>query len=85
MESSATGLEIIIIKATLHVKERWIYVVGYKPPGIKDMAFCDVFSTFYDLILQESQNIVTLADYNCDSMADTPVETYVKPLIYKIW
>ena len=67
IDGFATGLEIIIIEATLRIKERWIYVVGYKPPGIPEMAFYDVFSTLCDLILQESQNIVILGDYNCDS------------------
>ena len=58
----------------MRTKERWIYVVGYKPPGIKDMTFYDVFSTLCDLILQESTNIVILGDYNCDFMADGPLE-----------
>ena len=52
----------------------WIYVVGYKPPGIKDMAFYDFFSTLCDLILQGSQNIVILGDYNCDFMTDNPLK-----------
>ena len=42
IDSSATGLEIFIIEATCK-KERWIYIVGYKPPGIKDTAFYDHF------------------------------------------
>ena len=74
IDSFATGLEIIIIEATLRIKERWIYVVGYKPPGIPEMAFYDVFSTLCDLILQESQNIVILGDYNCDFMTDNPLK-----------
>ena len=32
IDSSATGLEIIIIEATLRTKEQWIYIVGCKPP-----------------------------------------------------
>ena len=68
------GLEIVIIEATVRTKERWIYVVGHKPPGIQDMTFCDVFSTLCDLILQESTNIVILGDYNCDFMADSPLK-----------
>ena len=74
IDSSTTGLEIIIIEATLRRKERWIYIVGYKPPGVKYTAFYDVFSTMYDLILQESQNIVILGDYNRDFMADNPMK-----------
>ena len=55
-------------------KDRWIYVVGYKPPGIKDLAFYDIFSTLCDLILPECQNIIILGDYNCDFMVDTPLK-----------
>ena len=74
IDNFTSGLEIIIIEATMRTKERWIYVVGYKPPGIKDMTFYDVFSTLCDLILQESTNIVILGDYNCDFMADGPLK-----------
>ena len=74
IDSSATGLEIIITEATLRKKERWIYIVGYKPPGIKDTAFYDVFSTMCDLIIQESENVVILGDYNCDFMVDNPLK-----------
>ena len=74
IDNFTSGLEIIIIEATVRTKERWIYVVGYKPPGSKDMTFCDVFSTLCDLILQESTNIVILGDYNCDFMADSPLK-----------
>ena len=74
IDSSATGLEIIIIEATLRKKERWIYIVGYKPPGIKDTAFYDVFSTMCDLVIQESENVVVLGDYNCDFMVDNPLK-----------
>ena len=74
IDNFTSGLEIIIIEATVRTKERWIYAVGYKPPGIKDMTFCDVFSTLCDLILQESTHIVILGDYNCDFMADSPLK-----------
>ena len=74
IDSSATGLEIIIIETTLREKERWIYIVGYKPPGIKDTAVYDVLSTMCDLILQESENVVILGDYNCDFMVDNPLK-----------
>ena len=68
IDSSATGLEIIIIEATLRKKERLIYIKGHKPPGNKDTAFYDVFSTMCTLIIQESENNVILGDYNCDFM-----------------
>ena len=48
--------------------------MGYKPPGIKDTAFYDVFSTMCDLIIQESENVVILGDYNCDFMVDNPLK-----------
>ena len=78
IDKFTSGLEIIIIVATVRTKERWIYVVGYKPPGIKDMTFYDVFSTLCDLILQESTNIVILGDNNCDFMADSPLKDMCK-------
>ena len=74
IDRSATGFEIIIMEVTMRRKDRWIYVVGYKPPGIKDLAFYDIFSTLCDLILPECQNIVILGDYNCDFMVDTPLK-----------
>ena len=74
VDRSATGLEIIIMEVTMRTKDRWIYVVGYKPPGIKDLAFYGIFSTLCDLILLECQNNVILGDYNCDFMVDTPLK-----------
>ena len=74
IDNFTSGLEIIIIEATVRTKERWIYVLEYKPPGNKDMTFYDVFSTLCDLIRQESTNIVILGDYNCDFMADSPLK-----------
>ena len=71
IDRSATGLKIIIMEVNMRTKDRCIYVVGYKPPGIKDLAFFDIFSTLCDLILLECQNIVILGDYNCDFMVDT--------------
>ena len=51
IDNFTSGLEIIIIEATMRTIERWIYVMGYKPPGIKDMTFYDVFNTLCDLII----------------------------------
>ena len=76
IDRSATGLEIIIMEVTMRRKDGWIYVVGYKPPGIKDLAFYDIFSTLCDLILPECQNIVILGDYNCDPWL-IPSERYM--------
>ena len=74
IDRSATGLEIIIMEVAMRRKDRWIYDAGYKPPGIKDLAFYDIFSTLCDFILLECQNIVILGDYNCDFMVDTPLK-----------
>ena len=52
IDRSATGLEIIVMEVPTRTKARWIYVVGYKPHGIKDIAFY-VFSTMCGLILRE--------------------------------
>ena len=35
IDRSATGLEIIIMEVTRRTKDRWIYVVGYKPLALK--------------------------------------------------
>ena len=58
--------------------------MGCKPPGIKDIAFYDVFNTLCGLILPR-QNIVILGDYNCDFMVDTALKDICETLIYKIW
>ena len=68
------------MEVAMRTKGRWIYVVGYKPPGIKDLAFYDIFSTLCDLILLECQTIVIFGDYICDFMVDTP-ERYM----WKFW
>ena len=70
IDRSATGLEIIIMEVTMHTKDRWIYVVGNKPPGIEDLAFYDISSTLCDLILLECQNIIIPGDYSCNFLAD---------------
>ena len=50
IDRSSTNLEIVIMEVTMHTKDRWIYVVEYKPPGIKDLAFYDILSTMCELI-----------------------------------
>ena len=67
-----SGLEIMIIETTMNNKERWICVVGYKPPNVKGSVFIDAFSLslMCDLILQESNNVITLCDYNYDLMTN---------------
>ena len=65
-----SGLEIMIIETTMNNKERWIYVVAYKPPNVKGSVFIDAFSLMCDLILKESNNVIILGDYNYDFMTD---------------
>ena len=54
-----TGLEIVVLEIFLNSKERWLYVLGYKPPNI----LCDK-------LLNESQNIVILGDHDYDSLKE---------------
>ena len=51
-------------------KERWIYVMCYKPPNVKGSVFIDAFSLLCDLILKESNNVIILGDNNYDFMTD---------------
>ena len=66
VDCSESGLEIIIII----IKERWVYVMGYKPPNIKTSLFVNAFSLMCDLILKESNNVIILGDHNCYFMYD---------------
>ena len=59
----------MMIETTMNNKERWIYVVGYKPLNAKSSVFIDAFSMMCDLILKESNNVIILGDYNCDFMS----------------
>ena len=43
IDRSATGLEIIIMEVTMRRKDRWIYVVGYKPPGMISSVLCVIW------------------------------------------
>ena len=64
----------MIIETTMNTKERWIYVVGYKPPNVKSSVFIDTFCLMCDLILNESNNVMILGDYNCDFMSDNALK-----------
>ena len=70
MTDNHAGLEIIILEVMLNKKERWIYVLGSKPPSIADSVFKNTFDLLCDDVLGESQNIVLLGDYNCDFRVD---------------
>ena len=51
-------LEIMIIETLMNNKERWIYVMGYKPPDMKLCVFIDDFSLMCDLILKGCNHIM---------------------------
>ena len=42
VDCSESSLEIIIIEIITDSKERWMYVMGYKPPDIKTSLFVDI-------------------------------------------
>ena len=64
--SLMTGLEIVVLEIILNSKERWLYVLGYKPPSVKSNDMLNAFNILCDKLLNESQNIVILGDYNYD-------------------
>ena len=70
IDSLTTGTEIIIVELILSSKERWFYISGYKPPCIKDSVMISAFDMLCDKLLNESQTIVILGDYNCDFMME---------------
>ena len=74
IDSGESGLEIMIIEAVMNNKERWVYVMGYKPPDVRRSVFIDAFSLICDLILQESNNVIVLGDYNCNFMSDNALK-----------
>ena len=44
----SSGIEIIILETVLHNKERWIYVLGYKPPNINSRCVLSYGSYCYE-------------------------------------
>ena len=67
---SHMGFELMIIELTFNYKEKWLYVLGYKPPEIKNSVFENAFQFLCDVILNESSNIVLLGDYNCNLLEE---------------
>ena len=74
IDGRESGLEILIIETTMNAKERWIYVMGYKPPNVTSSVFIDAFSLMCDLILKESNNVIVLGDYNCNFMSENALK-----------
>ena len=66
VDSLMTGLEIVVLETILNSKEKWLYVLGYKPPSVKSNDMLNAFNILCDKLLNESQNIVILGDYNYD-------------------
>ena len=58
----------------MNAKERWIYVMGYKPPNVTSSVFIDAFSLMCDVILKESNNVIVLGDYNCNFMSENALK-----------
>ena len=77
---SQLGLELIIMELMVNHKEKWLYVLGYKPPDIKKSVFENAFQLLCDVIMNESSNIVLLGDYNCNLLEENSLvhtcETY---------
>ena len=62
-----------VFLATLSIKEyinklKWIIVLGYKPPKIKDAQFERRCDRFLHTASIEYQNILPLGDLNCDML-----------------
>ena len=66
VDSLMTGLAIVVLEIILNSKERWLYVLGYKPPNVKSNDMLNAFNILCDKLLNESQNIVIWGDYNYD-------------------
>ena len=65
-DSLMAGLEFVVLEIILNSKERWLYVLGYKPPSVKSTHMLNAFNILCDELLNESQTIMILGDYNYD-------------------
>ena len=52
LDCGESGLVIMIIETVMNDQERWINVMGYKPPDVRRSVFIDAFSLMCDLILK---------------------------------
>jgi len=59
-----SGFESLIIEVMMGEKEKWIYVLGYKPPNITKSVFENAFSFMCDVVINETSNLIVLGDYN---------------------
>ena len=60
------GFEVVILDVTLKPNDRWLHILGYKPPNILISNFADTFSLMCDIAIKVTPNVVILGDYNCD-------------------
>ena len=72
--------KLIITELMVNHKEKWLYMLGYKPPDIKKSVFENAFQLLCDIIMNESSNIVLLGGYNCNLLEENSLvhtcETY---------
>ena len=64
----------------VNYKEKWLYVLGYKPPDIKKSVFENAFQLLRDVIMNETSKIVLLGDYDFNLLEENSIvptcETY---------
>ena len=66
---SQLGLELIIMELMVNHKEKWLYVLGYKPPDIKKSVFENAFQLLCDVIMNTGGNRTMVAAATIVSMA----------------
>jgi len=59
------GVEILIIEVVMSERDKWIYVLLYKPPRIQTCS--EILSMLCEIILKETQNVIILGDLNYDT------------------
>ena len=74
--------KLIITELMVNHKEKWLYMLGYKPPDIKKSVFENAFQLLCDIIMNESSNIVLLEGYNCNLLEENSL---VCTYLWDIW
>ena len=67
------GLEIIILECIFRKHEKWAVIVGYKPPAVKNVDFCNAFASLCGTTLRYFENVVILGNYNCNILENCPM------------
>ena len=65
--------EVIIAECIPYKKEKWIFVLMYKPPNVIDSVFNLFLSRVCENVLAETDNVVFLGDTNCDMLVGNNV------------